>query len=49
MILRTVDVKHTWRRLTKDLALPAGPDQGWLSTTGFLDAVDRNLKRTLDA
>ena len=35
--------------MTKDLALLAGPEQGWLSTTGFLDAVDRNLKRTLDA
>ena len=35
--------------MTKDLALLAGPDQGWLSTTGFLDAVDRNLKRELGA
>ena len=35
--------------MTKDLALLAGPDQGWLSTTGFLDAVDRNLKRALGA
>ncbi len=35
--------------MTKDLALLVGPDQGWLSTTGFLDAVDRNLKRALGA
>src|ERR1043166_256873 len=31
--------------MTKDLALLIGPDQAWLTTTGFLDKVDENLKR----
>ena len=26
--------------MTKDLALLVGPDQKWLSTTGFLDKID---------
>lgn len=30
--------------MTKDLALLVGDRQGWLSTTGFLDKVDANLK-----
>ena len=30
--------------MTKDLALLVGPDQKWLSTLGFLDAIDANLK-----
>src|SRR5881409_2703788 len=30
--------------MTKDLALLVGPDQKWLSTTGFLDKVDANLR-----
>ncbi len=30
--------------MTKDLALLVGPDQKWLTTTGFLDKVDENLK-----
>jgi isocitrate dehydrogenase len=30
--------------MTKDLALLVGPDQKWLSTTGFLDKIDQNLK-----
>jgi len=30
--------------MTKDLALLIGPDQPWLSTTGFLDKVDENLQ-----
>jgi isocitrate dehydrogenase len=33
--------------MTKDLALLVGPDQPWLSTTGFLDAVDSNLKKAM--
>jgi isocitrate dehydrogenase len=33
--------------MTKDLALLVGPDQKWLSTTGFLDKVDDNLKRAM--
>ena len=34
--------------MTKDLALLAGADQRWLSTTGFLDKVDANLKAAMD-
>ena len=30
--------------MTKDLALLVGPDQKWLTTTGFLDKVDQNLQ-----
>jgi len=33
--------------MTKDLALLVGPDQPWLSTTGFLDKVDDNLKKAM--
>lgn len=33
--------------MTKDLALLRGPDQKWLSTTGFLDKIDENLKIAL--
>ncbi len=35
--------------MTKDLALLIGPDQTWLSTTGFLDKVDDNLKKAMAA
>jgi isocitrate dehydrogenase len=35
--------------MTKDLALLVGPDQKWLSTTGFLDKVDENLKTAMGA
>jgi isocitrate dehydrogenase len=35
--------------MTKDLALLVGPDQKWLSTTGFLDKVDANLKTAMAA
>ena len=31
--------------MTKDLALLIGPKQKWLSTTGFLDKIDENLKK----
>ncbi|MEO0729142.1 MAG: NADP-dependent isocitrate dehydrogenase [Pseudomonadota bacterium] len=34
-------------QMTKDLALLIGPDQPWLSTTGFLDAVDQNLQKAM--
>jgi isocitrate dehydrogenase len=34
-------------KMTKDLALLVGPDQAWLSTTGFLDAVDQNLQKAM--
>ncbi|HRY06262.1 MAG TPA: NADP-dependent isocitrate dehydrogenase [Hyphomicrobiaceae bacterium] len=35
--------------MTKDLALLIGADQKWLSTTGFLDKVDENLKKAMGA
>jgi isocitrate dehydrogenase len=41
--VETVEAGH----MTKDLALLVGPDQRWLSTTGFLDKVDENLKRAM--
>ena len=33
--------------MTKDLALLVGPDQKFLSTTGFLDKIDANLKAAM--
>ena len=33
--------------MTKDLALLVGPSQPWLSTTGFLDKIEANLKNAL--
>jgi isocitrate dehydrogenase len=33
--------------MTKDLALLVGAEQAWLSTTGFLDKVDANLKKAM--
>lgn len=35
--------------MTKDLALLVGADQKWLSTIGFLDKVDENLKKAMAA
>jgi isocitrate dehydrogenase len=35
--------------MTKDLALLIGPDQRWLSTTGFLDKIDENLRKAMAA
>ena len=35
--------------MTKDLALLVGPDQKWLSTTGFLDKVSDNLTKAMAA
>ncbi|GJM02267.1 MAG: isocitrate dehydrogenase [NADP] [Rhodomicrobium sp.] len=35
--------------MTKDLALLVGPDQKWLSTTGFLDKIDENLQKAMGA
>ncbi|MCV9960559.1 NADP-dependent isocitrate dehydrogenase [Pararhizobium sp. BT-229] len=35
--------------MTKDLALLIGPDQPWLSTTGFLDKIDENLTKAMAA
>jgi isocitrate dehydrogenase len=39
----TVEQGH----MTKDLALLVGPDQKWLTTEGFLDKVDENLKKAM--
>jgi isocitrate dehydrogenase len=33
--------------MTKDLAMLIGPNQKWLSTGGFLDKVDDNLKKAM--
>ena len=35
--------------MTKDLALLVGPEQKWLSTEGFLDKIDTNLKAAMAA
>jgi isocitrate dehydrogenase len=35
--------------MTKDLALLVGPDQKFLSTTGFLDKIDENLRAAMAA
>jgi len=34
-------------QMTKDLALLVGPDQPWLTTEKFFDAIDANLKKAL--
>ncbi len=34
-------------KMTKDLSLLVGPDQHWLSTIGFLDAIDANLQKAM--
>jgi isocitrate dehydrogenase len=39
----TIEAGH----MTKDLALLVGPDQPWLSTTGFLDKIDENLRKAM--
>jgi isocitrate dehydrogenase len=39
----TVEAGH----MTKDLALLVGPEQKWLSTTGFLDKVGENLRKAM--
>ncbi len=39
----TVEAGH----MTKDLALLVGPEQKWLTTTGFLDKVDESLQAAL--
>jgi isocitrate dehydrogenase len=43
VIVDTVESGH----MTKDLALLVGPDQGWLTTMGFLEKVDENLNKAL--
>ena len=44
--LRTVDTIEEGK-MTKDLSLLVGPDQPWLSTLGFLDAIDQNLQKAM--
>jgi isocitrate dehydrogenase len=34
-------------KMTKDLSLLVGPDQPWLSTIGFLEAIDANLQKAM--
>lgn len=34
--------------MTKDLALLVGPEQGWMTTQGFLAKLDDNLKATMN-
>ena len=34
-------------KMTKDLAVLVGPEQNWLSTEGFLDAVDAHLQKAM--
>ena len=41
--VETIESGH----MTKDLALLIGPDQPWLSTTGFLDKIDENLSKAM--
>src|SRR5512132_4198901 len=36
-------------RMTKDLALLVGPDQGWQTTEEFLGALDENLHKEMNA
>jgi isocitrate dehydrogenase len=33
--------------MTKDLAVLVGPDQKWLTTTGFLDKIDANMRAAM--
>ena len=33
--------------MTKDLAVLVGPEQTWLSTEGFIDAIDKNLQKAM--
>ncbi len=33
--------------MTKDLALLVGAEQSWLSTSGFLDKIDANLRKEM--
>ncbi len=43
VVVETVESGH----MTKDLALLVGPDQAWLTTEGFLEKIDENLKQAL--
>ncbi|MDF7665011.1 NADP-dependent isocitrate dehydrogenase [Bifidobacterium sp. ESL0745] len=43
VIIKTVESG----RMTKDLAMLIGPNQAWLDTEGFMDALDEGLQREL--
>ncbi|MDF7640889.1 NADP-dependent isocitrate dehydrogenase [Bifidobacterium sp. ESL0784] len=43
VIIRTVESG----KMTKDLAMLIGPDQPWLDTEGFMDALDEGLNKEL--
>ncbi|NRA89355.1 MAG: NADP-dependent isocitrate dehydrogenase, partial [Rhizobiales bacterium] len=43
VVVDTIESGH----MTKDLALLVGPQQKWLSTTGFLDKIDENLQKAM--
>ncbi|NDR55804.1 NADP-dependent isocitrate dehydrogenase [Aliiruegeria sabulilitoris] len=43
VVVDTIEAGH----MTKDLALLVGPDQGWHTTTGFLEKIDENLNKAL--
>jgi len=43
VIINTVESGY----MTKDLALLVGPDQGWLTTEGFLEKIDENLQAAM--
>ena len=45
VIVDTVEGGQT----TKDLAMLVGPDQAWLDTEGFMNALDENLSKALTA
>lgn len=45
VIIRTVESG----RMTKDLAMLIGPDQPWLDTDGFMNALDEELAKALRA
>ncbi len=42
-VIKTVEGGH----MTKDLALLIGAEQSWLTTTGFLDQVDKNFQKSM--
>ncbi len=43
VVVSTIESGH----MTKDLALLVGADQAWLSTQGFIDKIDENLKQAM--
>ncbi|BCI90841.1 hypothetical protein NIIDMKKI_60470 [Mycobacterium kansasii] len=43
MVIKTVESG----KMTKDLAILIGPQQGWLNSEEFLDAIAENLEKRL--